>query len=176
MVRAEAACGADSTAFLSPQVRRYGERVAGPCGSAHCGHEDYLLLGFLALSASVLAEPIGEVDTVFKLVGPDHQIVMDAHDDPKVNGVTCYVSRAKTGGIKGAVGLAEDKAEASIACRQVGPISFREPVKRQEEMFSERISLVSQKLRVVRMFNSKRNELAYLTYSDRVIDFCRRTV
>ena len=74
------------------------------------------------------------------------------------------------------MGLAEDKAEASIACRQVGPISFREPVKRQEEMFSERISLVFQKLRVVRMFNSKRNELAYLTYSNRVIDFCCRTV
>jgi hypothetical protein len=68
---------------------------------------------------------IGEVDTVFKLIGPDHKIVVEAYDDPKVgNGVTCYVSRAKTGGIKGALGLAEDKAEASIACRQVGPISF----------------------------------------------------
>lgn len=57
---------------------------------------------------------------------------MDAHDDPKVKGVTCYVSRAKTGGIKGAVGLAEDKSEASIACRQVGPISFAKPLALQE--------------------------------------------
>ena len=123
-----------------------------------------------ALSVSALAEPIGEVDTVFKLIGPDHKIVVDAHDDPKVSGVTCYVSRAKTGGIKGAVGLAEDKAEASIACRQVGPISFREPLKRQEEMFSERISLVFKKLRVVRMVDAKRNTLVYLTYSDRLIE------
>ena len=128
------------------------------------------LLVLLAVSSSVAAEPIGEVDTVFKLVGPDHKIVVDAHDDPKVGGVTCYVSRAKTGGIKGAVGLAEDKAEASIAFRQVGPISFREPVKRQEEMFSERISLVFKKLRVVRMVDPKRNALVYLTYSDRVIE------
>ena len=124
----------------------------------------------VAACAPAFADPIGEVDTVFKLIGPDHKIVVDAHDDPKVSGVTCYVSRAKTGGIKGAVGLAEDKAEASIACRQVGPISFREPVKRQEEMFTERISLVFKKLRVVRMVDSKRNALVYLTYSDRLIE------
>src|SRR5476649_1763119 len=89
------------------------------------------------------AEPIGDVDTAFQLIGPDHKIVVDAYDDPKVAGVTCYVSRAKTGGIKGAFGVAEDKAEASIACRQVGPISFgAKPLDQREEMFSERISLV----------------------------------
>ena len=129
----------------------------------------YLLpLTLLALSAQ--ADPIGEVDTVFKLIGPDHKIVVDAHDDPKVEGVTCYISRAKTGGLKGAVGLAEDKSEAAIACRQVGPVSFREPIKRQEEMFTERISLVFKKLRVVRMVDPKRNALVYLTYSDRLIE------
>ena len=97
------------------------------------------LLVFLVLAAaagvscSPRAEPIGEVDTVFKLIGPDHKIVVDAYDDPKVAGVTCYVSRAKTGGIKGALGLAEDLAEASIACRQVGPISFGgKPLEAQE--------------------------------------------
>ena len=116
------------------------------------------------------SEEVGSVDTVFKFVGPDHKIVVDAYDDPKVNGITCYVSRAKTGGIKGAVGLAEDKAEASIACRQTGVISFTgKPLDKQEEMFSERISLVFKKLRVVRMVDVKRNTLVYLTYSDRVI-------
>ena len=116
------------------------------------------------------SEEIGSVDTVFKFVGPDHKIVVDAYDDPRVSGVTCYVSRAKTGGIKGAVGLAEDKAEASIACRQTGVIAFTgKPLDRQEEMFSERISLVFKKLRVVRMVDAKRNTLIYLTYSDRVI-------
>ena len=117
------------------------------------------------------AEPVGEVDTVFKFIGPDHKIVVDAYDDPKVGGVTCYVSRAKTGGIKGAMGLAEDKAEASIACRQVGPISFvGKALDQQEEMFNERISLVFKRLRVVRMVDRKRNTLVYLTYSDRVIE------
>jgi CreA protein len=127
-----------------------------------------LLLLLLATTAQ--AEPLGSVDTAFKLIGPDHKIVVDAYDDPKVPGVTCYVSRAKTGGISGAIGLAEDKAEASIACRQVGPIAIRQPLPRQEEVFNERISLVFKKLRIVRMVDAQRNTLVYLTYSDRLID------
>lgn len=129
-----------------------------------------LLLLLLMLARPARAEAIGEVDTVFKLIGPDHKIVVDAYDDPGVRGVTCYVSRAKTGGIKGGLGLAEDKAEASIACRQTGPIAFPKPLRRQEEMFSERISLVFKRLRVVRMVDAARNTLVYLTYSDRVIE------
>ena len=124
----------------------------------------------LAAAALAHAEPIGSVDTAFKLIGPDHKIVVDAYDDPKVQGVTCFVSRAKTGGIKGAIGLAEDKAEASIACRQVGPIAIAQPLPRQEEVFSERISLVFKRLRIVRMVDASRNTLVYLTYSDRLID------
>jgi CreA protein len=122
------------------------------------------------LASATRAEPIGSVDTVFKLIGPDHKIIVDAYDDPKVDGVTCYVSRAKTGGIKGAVGLAEDKSEASIACRQVGAISFGKPLPVQEEVFNERLSILFKKLRVVRMVDRKRNTLVYLTYSDRVIE------
>jgi CreA protein len=129
-----------------------------------------LSFGLLAVAAATRAESIGEVDTVFKMFGPDHKIVVDAYDDPAVAGVTCYVSRAKTGGMKGAVGVAEDLAEASIACRQVGPISFAHPLPQQEEMFSERISLVFKKLRVVRMVDAKHNTLVYLTYSDRVVE------
>ena len=128
------------------------------------------LLLLLATAALARAEPIGSVDTAFKLIGPDHKIVVDAYDDPKVQGVTCYVSRAKTGGISGAIGLAEDKAEASIACRQVGPIAIGQPLPRQEEVFNERISLVFKKLRIVRMVDARRNALVYLTYSDRLIE------
>ena len=132
----------------------------------------YVFSAALLAGVGVRAETIGEVDTVFKLIGPDHKIVVDAYDDPKVTGVTCYVSRARTGGIKGAVGLAEDKAEAAIACRQTGPITFvgDKPLPVQEEMFNERISLVFKKLRVVRMVDRKRNTLVYLSYSDRVIE------
>jgi CreA protein len=135
-------------------------------------HSLLLLASLLAACGKAGGEPVGEVDTVFKLIGPDHKIVVEAYDDPKVAGVTCYVSRAKTGGVKGALGLAEDKSEASIACRQTGAISFPDPkpLAQQEEIFTERISLVFKKLRVVRMVDAKRNTLVYLTYSDRVIE------
>lgn len=122
------------------------------------------------LTASAKAETVGEVDTVFKLIGPDHKIVVEAYDDPKVNGVTCYVSRARTGGVSGALGFAEDKAEASIACRQVGPLSFTGPLKKREEVFSERLSIMFKRLRVVRMVDTKRNALIYLSYSDRLVE------
>lgn len=122
------------------------------------------------LASSTFAEKVGEVDTAFKLLGPNHKIVIEAYDDPVVHGVSCHVSRAKTGGFKGAIGLAEDLAEASIACRQVGPISFVKPIPRQEEIFDERLSILFKKLRVVRVVDAKRNTLIYLTYSDRLVD------
>lgn len=122
------------------------------------------------LAGAAQAETIGEVSTVFKLLGPNHKIVVEAFDDPKVEGVTCYLSRAKTGGIKGGLGLAEDRAEASIACRQVGPIRFRESFEDGEEVFKERTSLVFKTMQVVRFFDRKRNTLVYMVYSDRVIE------
>jgi CreA protein len=128
------------------------------------------LLPLSFVAAPLAAEEIGAVDTVFKFIGPDHKIVVEAYDDPGVEGVTCYVSRAKTGGIKGALGLAEDRSEASIACRQVGPIAIPKPIRQQEEIFSERTSLVFKHLRIVRMVDAKRHSLVYLTYSDRLIE------
>ena len=116
------------------------------------------------------AEEIGRVSTVFKVVGPNDRIVVEAFDDPKVPGVTCYLSRAKTGGVKGGLGLAEDRAEASIACRQVGPIQLPENLKEGEEVFKERTSLVFKTMQVVRFHDKKRNALVYLVYSDRMIE------
>lgn len=96
-------------------------------------------------------------------------MVVEAYDDPLVSGVTCYVSRARTGGIKGSLGIAEDPTEASIACRQVGPISFVQPVKQQTDVFGERMSFIFKTLHVVRVVDRKRNTLVYLTYSDRIV-------
>ncbi len=124
------------------------------------------------LSLNLYAEEIGEVSTVFKLLGANHKIVIEAFDDPDVSGVTCHVSRAKTGGIKGAIGLAEDPAEASIACRQVGAIdtSKLDKLKNGETVFKENLSLIFKTLQVVRFYDKKRNVLIYLVYSDKVIE------
>ncbi|AVP58778.1 CreA family protein [Pulveribacter suum] len=128
-----------------------------------------LLLG-AAAGAQAQAERIGSVDTAFQWLGRDHDIVVEAYDDPRVQGVTCYVSRARTGGIKGTLGLAEDRAEASISCHQVGPIRIAEPLARQQQVFSERMSILFKRLRVVRMVDAQRNALVYLTYSDKLIE------
>ncbi|MGQ7815634.1 CreA family protein [Metapseudomonas furukawaii] len=129
-----------------------------------------LLVALLALPLLAGAEEIGSVSTVFKWVGPNDSILVEAFDDPMVEGVTCYLSRAKTGGVKGGLGLAEDRAEASIACRQVGAIRFKGELKDGEEVFKERTSLVFKTMQVVRFFDRKRNTLVYLVYSDRVIE------
>lgn len=113
---------------------------------------------------------IGSVDTAWKLLGANHKIVVEVFDDPKVSGVSCYISRAKTGGITGTLGLAEDRSEASIACRQVGDISFKSPVKAQEDVFSASMSILFKRFRVVRMVDNERKVLVYLTTSDKLID------
>jgi CreA protein len=128
-------------------------------------------LFLLMLAAPLaLAEEIGEVSTVFKWFGPNDRIVVEAFDDPKVEGVTCYLSRAKTGGVSGGLGLAEDRAEASIACRQVGEIRLKGELKDGEEVFKERTSLVFKTMQVVRFLDKQRNTLVYLVYSDRIIE------
>lgn len=130
------------------------------------------LLSCLSVQAS--AEVIGSVDTVFKIFGPDHKIVVEAFDDPDVNNVTCYLSRAKTGGIKGGLGLAEDTADAAISCQQVGPIVLSDKIKagkaQGDVVFQKRTSLIFKKLQVVRFYDAKRNALAYMAYSDRVVE------
>ena len=131
-----------------------------------------LLLGALIAGPALAdkADPVGEVSTAFKLFGPNHKILVEAFDDPRIDGVACYLARPKTGGVKGGLGLAEDRAEASIACRQVGPIRFTGKLKDGEEVFKERTSLVFKTMQVVRFFDQKRNTLVYLVYSDRVIE------
>lgn len=122
-------------------------------------------------AASVSAEELGDVSTAFRWLGKNDRVALEVYDDPKVEGVSCYVSRARTGGVKGTVGLAEDRAEASIACRQVGPaITFKGKLPVQEDVFTERMSILFKRLHIVRIVDTKRNTLVYLTYSDKLID------
>ena len=126
------------------------------------------------LPTALFAETIGSVSTVFKLVGANDKIVIEAFDDPDIPGATCYLSRAKKGGVSGAVGVAEDTSDASIACRQSGPITLPEKVKNGkddgEEVFKKSTSLLFKSLQVVRFYDAKRNVLIYLSYSDRIIE------
>ena len=127
-------------------------------------------LVFLLAANTANAEEIGSVSTVFKLLGPNDKIVIEAFDDPKVDGVTCHLSRAKKGGVSGAVGLATDSSDAAIACRQVGPITVKEELEDGESVFNKRTSILFKTMQVVRFMDQKRNVLIYLVYSDKLID------
>lgn len=116
------------------------------------------------------AEEIGSVSTVFKMLGPNDKIVVEAFDDPAVAGVTCYLSRAKKGGISGGLGVAEDTSDASIACRQVGPIAIKGALKDGDVVFRKDTSLLFKTMQVVRFHDRKRNVLVYLVYSDRIVE------
>lgn len=121
-------------------------------------YKSLVISSILLLLAQVAhAEQIGSVDTVFKMFGPDHKIVVEAFDDPDVTNVTCYVSRAKTGGIKGGLGLAEDTSDAAISCQQVGPVELSDRIKngkaQGEVVFKKRTSLVFKSLQVVRFYD-----------------------
>lgn len=130
------------------------------------------IVAALALLCAVVplsqAEKIGSVNTEWKLTG-SHKLVVEAFDDPKVEGVSCFVAKPERGGVAGAFGVAEEVSDVSIACRQVGPIRFKEPVPVQEDAFSERRSIIFKTLHVVRMVDLKRNTLVYLTYTDKII-------
>lgn len=131
-------------------------------------------LALLVSACTTGAEVIGSVATKFKWVGPNDKIVVEVFQDEAIPGVACYLSRAKTGGISGAVGVAEDTSDAAIECTQIGPIDLPDDVrsgKRDgEEVFKKRTSLLFKTLQVVRFYDAPRNALVYLTYSDRIIE------
>ena len=125
----------------------------------------------VGLSAVAQAEEVGCVSTTFRGLGLlNDKICVESFKDPEIDGVVCHVSRAKTGGVKGKVGLAEDTSDAAIACRQTGPIKLPERLKDGDDVFTESRSLLFKKLHVVRFFDKANNTLVYLSYSDRVIE------
>jgi CreA protein len=130
-----------------------------------------LVLGGIALwfFADRPRGDIGAVSTNFRWLGPNDKVVVDGFDDPDIGGVACHISRAQRGGIAGGLGFAEDPSDASIACRQIGPIVFKKALRDGEKVFDERRSAIFKSLQVVRFFDAKRNVLVYVSYSDRIL-------
>ncbi|WP_152045145.1 CreA family protein [Aureimonas psammosilenae] len=130
-------------------------------------------LAATVLSGAASARDVGEVSTGFKLLGPNHKIVITAFEDPKIAGVSCYVARPRTGGLRGAVGIAEDPSIASVSCVQTGPISFNEPISDGESgegVFDERRSLIFKSLEIDRIFDKTNGSLVYVARTTRIID------
>ena len=124
----------------------------------------------LLMTNLVQADEIGCVTTTWKLIGANHKICVDAFNDPTIPGVTCHISQARTGGIKGAVGIAEDPSRFSLACRQTGPITVPPGLKNGDKVFSEDTSLFFKTTDVIRMYDSRNNTLVYLAVSQKIIE------
>ena len=122
------------------------------------------------ISSLARAEEIGCVTTTWKLIGSNNKICIQAFDDPRVQGVSCHISQAKAGGISGALGVAEDPSQFSIACRQIGPIVIKDKLPDEETAFSESTSLFFKETKVSRLFDAKRNTLIYVAISRKIID------
>ena len=131
-----------------------------------------LVFGAAPLPAIAAEEPdeIMSKSTVWRPLTPDDKLVVYGIDDPAIEGVACHYTTPERGGIKGSLGLAEEVSDISLACRQVGPVRFKEKFEQGAVVFSERRSLVFKRMRIVRGCDAKRNTLVYLVYSDRPIE------
>ncbi|MGB0086701.1 MAG: CreA family protein [Rhodomicrobiaceae bacterium] len=132
-----------------------------------------ILLVLIGASAALAAEQpdlIFKKTTVWKFLSPDHKLATYGIDDPVVDGVACHFTVPEKGGWTGWIGLAEQLSNASLACRQVGPISFKEKFEQGEEVFRQRRSIFFKKMRIVRGCDIKRNVLVYVVYTDKLIE------
>ncbi len=128
------------------------------------------LLAALLAAGPAHADSIGCITTAWKLIGANHQVCVDAFSDPKVPGVTCHVSQARTGGLAGTFGLAQDPSQFSLSCRQTGPISLPANLPKDETVFSEDTSILFKETKVVRLWDDAHKTLVYVAVSRKLID------
>ncbi len=134
-------------------------------------HNKPALILFLALACTpVSAEKIGCVTTEWKLIGANHKVCVESFADPKIPGVTCHVSQARTGGVSGSFGLAQDPSQFSLACRQTGPITLPDQMPREATVFTEDTSIFFKETRVIRLWDEANRTLVYLAISRKLID------
>jgi CreA protein len=133
-----------------------------------------LVAAFAVLSpahaASQDPDLIFRKSTTFKLLTPNDKLAVYGIDDPLVEGIACHYTIPEKGGISGALGLAEQTSDISLACRQYGPIKFKDKFSQGDVVFSESRSLFFKKMQIVRGCDTKRNILVYMTYSDKLVE------
>ena len=129
-----------------------------------------------AIAASAIAAPghaqtrIDSINTNFRWLGPDDKIIVERYDDPKVQNVSCYMSRAETGGIKGGIGIAEDPSRFSIACRAVGPVGMPPSLPKAEAIGFASASLFFKSFQIHRAIDPEKHVLVYTVVSTRLIN------
>jgi CreA protein len=129
------------------------------------------LFAFASLAPSIVrADTVGCVTTAWKLIGSNHKVCVEAFDDPKIPGVTCHVSQARTGGLSGTFGLAEDPSQFSLACRQTGPITLPAKIPNEENVFADNTGLFFKETRIIRLWDEPHHTLVYVAVSRKLIE------
>ncbi len=130
------------------------------------------LLIAASTSGAFAQEPdlIFRKSTVWKMLTPDDKLAVYGIDDPIIEGVSCHYTTPERGGVAGMFGVAEEVSDISLACRQVGPVKFKEKFEQGDVVFRERRSLIWKRMQIVRGCDVKRNVLIYMVYSDKLID------
>jgi len=135
-----------------------------------------LALAALAASAALCGPATAQEDvifkksTVWKMLTPDDKLVVYGVDDPVVEGVACHYTSPEKGGVAGMFGVAEEVSDISLACRQIGPIKFKDKFDQGDVVFRDRRSLIWKKMQIVRGCDRKRNVLVYMVYSDKLVE------
>lgn len=128
------------------------------------------VLAGVAVPAAAQEDLIFKKSTVWKMLTPDDKLAVYGVDDPVVEGVACHYTVPEKGGVSGMFGVAEEVSDVSLACRQIGPIRFKEKASQGDVVFRERRSLIWKKMQIVRGCDAKRNVLIYMVYTDKLID------
>jgi CreA protein len=128
------------------------------------------LLAALVTTTAMAQTQIGEISTTFRLLGPNDKIIIERYDDPLVANVSCYMSRAETGGIAGGLGFAEDPSRFSIACRAIGPVGLPPTLPRNEIIGFKSASLFFKSFQIHRMVDAEKHVLVYTVISTKLIN------
>jgi CreA protein len=127
-------------------------------------------LFFVAIPAFARADELSCVSTTFNLISPNDKVCVTVFDDPKVAGITCHISQARKGGWGQPLGLNEDPSNFSVACRQTGPVNVdMSKLADDEEVFTEKTSIIFKATRIYRVLDKKHNTLVYLAVSSKIV-------
>ena len=137
-----------------------------------------MLAAAVLLPCAALAQEtkeIGHVNTALTNLGltRSHQIVIERFDDPKIEGVSCYIAQARTGGVSGMVGLAEDPARFALSCTPTGAVKVSDAARRSargERVYESATSLFFKETRVHRFLDEERNVVVYMAWSTKLVD------
>ena len=134
-----------------------------------------IVIGYFVLfSGRSEGTRIGSVSTTFRFFGPNDKVALDRFDDDAVDGVSCYLARARKGGIPGAVGTAEDPSNLSLSCVAVEPVKAKNDQTLSsltgKRVFSERASILFKTVEVRRFFDAERHTLCYVAISTKLIN------